>query len=133
MGRYFLGLTTAICAFSLVGSDAFAQYPPPQGQPPPGQPGAPAQGQFGGQWNAQTGGSRSGSGLPPPPPPSSGKQRSTALEVGFLYVTAAAWGVGTGIWIDAEAEIDDPGLALIFPGILGVAAPVGVFALDQYV
>jgi hypothetical protein len=122
MRRYFLTLSTALSALSFFGSDALAQNPPPQGQ-------------YGGQaqWSTQQGAYGSGYGVPPPPAAPSGKKRSTALEVGYLYVTAAAWGVGTGIWIDAEADIRDPGLSLIFPGILGVAAPVGVFALDQYV
>jgi hypothetical protein len=67
----------------------------------------------------------------PSPPPSSTK--STALEIGYLYVTAAAWGVGTGIWIDAEAGagIDNAGVAFIAPAILGVAAPIGLYIIDR--
>ncbi len=57
---------------------------------------------------------------------------STGLEMGYLYVAATGWGVGTGIWIDAEAEVGDPGLMLIAPAILGVAAPMGVFLVDRY-
>jgi hypothetical protein len=49
----------------------------------------------------------------------------------LLYVTAAAWGVGTGIWLDALFEIEDPGLRFILPGILGIAAPVAVFLADR--
>jgi hypothetical protein len=50
--------------------------------------------------------------------------------VGYLYVTAGVYGVGTGIWFDALAGIEDPGPALIAPAILGVAAPIGVYFLD---
>lgn len=52
--------------------------------------------------------------------------------MGFLYGTAVAWGVGTGIWIDAEAGVTDPGLTLIAPAVLGAVAPVGVFIVDQF-
>jgi hypothetical protein len=81
----------------------------------------PYGGQYGGQYYPQA----------PPPPPRSFRPKSTALEIGYLYVTAAAYGVGTGIWFDALAGIDDPGLQFIAPGVLGVAAPVGVFFLDS--
>jgi hypothetical protein len=50
----------------------------------------------------------------------------------YLYGTSAAWGIGTGIWIDAEAGIDDPGLMLILPVVIGAAAPVGVFMIDRF-
>src|SRR5688572_14547306 len=97
----FLSTTLALC-LSAFAIDAAAQAPPMQGQ-------------WGGQWSTQQGGQTWG--VPPPPPPGAPtKTRSTALEVGYLYVTAAAWGVGTGIWIDAEAGIEDPGLQFIFPG-----------------
>ncbi|HKQ71270.1 MAG TPA: hypothetical protein VJT73_18130 [Polyangiaceae bacterium] len=74
-------------------------------------------------------------GTPPPmqyaPPSSSSSQSATDLEVGTLYGVAAGYGVGTGIWLDAELKIDDPGLKFLAPAILGVAAPVGVFFLDR--
>ncbi|MBU0606814.1 MAG: hypothetical protein KKI08_02960 [Armatimonadetes bacterium] len=57
---------------------------------------------------------------------------STGLEMGYLYVAAAGWGIGTGIWIDAEAEVGDPGLMLIAPAVIGVAAPMGVFLIDRF-
>lgn len=57
--------------------------------------------------------------------------RATDLEMGFLYGFSAAYGVGTGIWLDAELGIEDPGIRLILPGVLGVAAPVGVYLADQ--
>ena len=59
---------------------------------------------------------------------------SSPLEIGLLYVAAASWGVGTGIWIDAEVAGTgkiDPATAFIAPAILGVAAPVGVYAADR--
>jgi hypothetical protein len=57
-------------------------------------------------------------------------QRS-ASEITALYISAAAYGVGMGLWLGAEAKIKDPGLFLIAPAILGVAAPAGVYALDN--
>jgi hypothetical protein len=41
------------------------------------------------------------------------------------------YGVGTGIWFSAEVGLDDPALFLIPPALLGVAAPVGVWFLDD--
>jgi hypothetical protein len=61
-----------------------------------------------------------------------GRKVSTGLEMATLYSTAVAWGVGTGIWIDAEADITDPGIMLIPPLIIGAAAPVGVFFIDRF-
>lgn len=58
-------------------------------------------------------------------------QRATGLEMGYLYATSAAWGVGTGIWIDALANLGDPGLMAIAPVVLGIAAPATVFVLDR--
>jgi hypothetical protein len=49
----------------------------------------------------------------------------------LLYGTSVAWGVGTGIWLDALFEIEDPGLRFILPGVFGVAAPVAVFLADR--
>lgn len=62
-------------------------------------------------------------------PPTSNKRSGT--EITLLYTTAAVYGVGMGVWFGAEAKIKDPGLFLIAPAILGVAAPVGVYFLDQ--
>jgi hypothetical protein len=61
---------------------------------------------------------------------SSSKTR-TSFEIGTLYGTAVLYGVGVGIWIGAEAGIDDPGLFLIAPAVLGVAAPAAVYAIDR--
>lgn len=62
---------------------------------------------------------------------SSGKQRDAA-EMGALYVTSAAYGFGLGIWFSTELKLqDDPAPFLIAPFVLGVAAPIGAFALDR--
>jgi hypothetical protein len=49
----------------------------------------------------------------------------------FLYVTSAAYGVGTGIWIDSLAKTSDPGIAVIAPAAFGAAVPVGLYFWDQ--
>jgi len=72
----------------------------------------------------------------PPPGPylgqsSGSSQAASDLELGTLYAMSAGYGVGTGIWIDAELQIDDPGLKFLAPAILGVGAPVGVFMLNR--
>jgi hypothetical protein len=48
----------------------------------------------------------------------------------FLYGVGAAYGVGTGIWLDALAHLGDPGLAILAPLIVGAAAPIGVYLWD---
>jgi hypothetical protein len=48
-----------------------------------------------------------------------------------LYALGIGYGVGTGIWLDSLFSITDPGLAIIFPAALGVAAPVGAFLWDR--
>lgn len=90
-------------------------YPPPQqGYPPPQQ----------------------GYGAPPPvqpqpaPAPSPSARRDDG-EMVALYVTGAAYGVGMGIWLDSLLKITDPGLAIITPAALGVAAPIGAFVWDR--
>lgn len=56
---------------------------------------------------------------------------ASSFELGTLYVTSAAYGIGLGIWLDAELGLEDPGILLIPPTLLGVAAPVGAFALNH--
>ena len=76
---------------------------------------------------------------PPPPRGSWSTSASSAspptsassFESGTLYLTSAAWGVGLGIWLDAELEVDDPALLLIPPTVLGVAAPITTYILDR--
>jgi hypothetical protein len=41
------------------------------------------------------------------------------------------YGIGLGVEVSSEIGIKDPGLFLIAPALLGVAAPVGAYALDQ--
>src|SRR6185436_1522215 len=116
--RTLIGLSAAVALLGAA-EPAAAQFQPGPQQPyPPGQYGGQVGGQVGG---GQYGGQYGGYGQPPGfgyPPPQTGRKKSTALEVGYLYVTAGAYGVGTGIWIDAMAGIEDPGLRFIFPGIL---------------
>ncbi len=52
-------------------------------------------------------------------------------EMLFLYGTAAAYGLGTGIWVDSLARISDPGLAFIAPLGFAAAAPTAVYFIDQ--
>jgi hypothetical protein len=66
-----------------------------------------------------------------PPSYGSPSQPASDLEVGTLYGVAIGYGVGTGVWLDAELSIDDPGLRFLPPSILGLAAPVGVFFLNR--
>jgi hypothetical protein len=143
----------AMTAASLLHADAaLAQYPPGPGAPPGtgprpgyGQPGygAPGYGApgYGAPGYGQPGYGQPGYGMPgygqpgygqAPPPYRNEERISTGLEMGYLYGASVAWGVGTGIWIDAEAGIGDPGLMLILPGVLGVAAPVSVFLIDRF-
>jgi hypothetical protein len=78
----------------------------------------------------------------PPPPgysasyPPAGyvDPRSRAANIyenAALYGVSAAYGVGLGIWFDAEVGIDDPGVLLIAPTVLGVGAPVAAYLLNQ--
>lgn len=84
--------------------------PPPQGAAPPNQP-------FGyfGYNNAF----------------SVGRARRSTEEISALYAISVAYGVGAGVWIDAEIGAKDPALYLIPPAVLGLAAPVAVYALDH--
>lgn len=65
------------------------------------------------------------------PSPSSRSRTSSSLEIGTLYGTSAAYGVGLGLWLDAEIGIEDPGVQFIAPVLLGAALPVGVYFLDN--
>lgn len=60
-----------------------------------------------------------------------GAEPRSSSEIGVLYGTAALYGVGVGVWLGAELDIDDPALFLIAPAVLGVAAPAGVFLADR--
>ncbi len=105
-------------------------YPPPQGQPyppPQGQP-YPPQGQ---PYPPQ--GQPYPRPQPVPPPAPAADAKRSGSELTFLYLTSAAYGVGTGIWIDSLGKVTDPGLAFIAPLAFGVAMPVGVYFLDDNV
>lgn len=105
---------------------AAAQYgAPPYG----GQQGGSYGGQYGAPYGGQYGAPYGGYAYAPPQKKS--QPKSTPLEVGYLYATSVAYGVGTGIWFDALVGIDDPGAQFIAPAVLGVAAPVGVYFLDS--
>ena len=94
-----------------------AQYPPQQypQQYPPGQypPGQYPPGQY-------------------PPPVAPPVTTRSPGEMGFLYGTSIAYGVGTGIWFDAITKISDPGLAIIAPLAFGAAMPIGAYFWDNY-
>lgn len=124
-----LGLISAALVSSAT-SVASAQFGPTPGYGQPGY-GQPAYGQPG---YGQPAYGQPGYGQPYGQPgyvAPSGPKKSTSLEIGFLYVTAGVWGVGTGIWIDAEAGVKDPGIALIAPALFGVAGPMAVFLADR--
>lgn len=138
------GACALVAAALCVAAPAQAQQmPPPQQQPgtwnPPPPPYAQGgvqggvQGGFGcppGQWCAPSQGGYGPGGYGPGGyvPPT--KKKSTTLEIGYLYGTSIAWGIGTGVWLDVEAEIENPGLGIIMPALFGAIAPVGVFIAD---
>src|SRR5579859_4433144 len=72
---------------------------------------APSPGGYSTQGNWQVGPQPT----PYAPPSSSSSQEATDLELGVLYGAAVGYGVGTGIWLDAELSIDDPGLKFLAP------------------
>ena len=112
-----------------VTSVAFAQAPPAgYGQPAPGY-GQPAPGY--GQPAPGYGQPAPGYGQPAPYRPSSRSPKREPMEIGVLYGTGTVYGVGMGVWLSTEFGIDDPGLFLIAPAVLGLAAPVGVYLLDH--
>ncbi len=89
-------------------------YAPPQPYPPQAYYGQPA--------------------YPPPqvapaPKPAVSPLRSPG-EMVYLYGIGAAYGIGTGIWIDSVAGVGDPGIALIAPLLLGGAMPIGAYIWD---
>ncbi|AUX47115.1 hypothetical protein SOCE26_086270 [Sorangium cellulosum] len=114
--RPLVSFTSALLLLGVSGT-ASAQYGAPYG--------APQGGSYGGQYGAPYG------GYTYAPPQKKSQPRSTPLEVGYLYATSVAYGMGTGVWIDALAGIEDPGVQFIAPAVLGVAAPVGVYFLDK--
>jgi hypothetical protein len=82
----------------------------------------------------QQGGMNNGNGMPPqafgPQKDGPDSPRKDG-EMPFLYGAGIGYGVGTGIWIDIVAKIDDPGLNLVMPLVLGGAGAVGTYLWDQ--
>jgi hypothetical protein len=145
-----LNVAGASFACLLLTNTAAAQFPQQQPQPQPQQP-APVQQQpypqqqypqqqqpYPQQQQQPYGYPQQQYGYPPQqypqpsyaPAPVSNKRSSS--EIAVLYGMSAAYGVGMGVWFGAELGIEDPGLFLIAPAVLGVAAPVGVYASDSY-
>jgi len=48
----------------------------------------------------------------------------------YLYGASAAYGFGSGMWIDAIGNVSDPGIWVIAPLALGAAVPVGMYIWD---
>ncbi len=55
----------------------------------------------------------------------------TGDEMSFLYMTAAGYGAGTGLWIDAQTEPDSLRGWILPPLLLAGVAPAGAYALDS--
>jgi len=87
-------------------------YPAPYGQPP-----APGYGQ---------------PYTPYYPPPIRQRKVRSYGEMAYLYGVGAAYGFGTGVWLDSIAHVNDPGIWVITPIVLGVAAPIGGYFWDRY-
>ncbi|HWO11268.1 MAG TPA: hypothetical protein VNN80_17360 [Polyangiaceae bacterium] len=113
MSSRTLSLATGswLVAGSLAALDATAQQPPAPGWAEPPRPN--------GQW------------APRPPAAAPPSTKASSFESNTLYVTSAAYGLGLGLWLDAELELSDPALLLIPPTALGLAAPLGAYALNQ--
>jgi hypothetical protein len=111
---------------ALVGSLAFGSWllsqaldpMPAQAQPPPA-PGWAEPPRPSGAWST-----RASAASPQP-------TSASSFETGTLYLTSAAYGVGLGVWLDAELDLEDPALLLIPPTVLGLAAPLTTYILDR--
>lgn len=137
--KRLLGALSGALALSIA-AGASAQAPAPgYGQPAPGygQPPTPGYGRPAPGYGqpapgyGQPGYGQPGYGYQQPYPAPTRSTKRTNLEMGVLYGVSAAYGVGLGIWFDAEVGISDPGVALITPAILGVGAPIGAYFLDE--
>jgi hypothetical protein len=111
------------------------QYPPqpypqpaPQPSSPYGQPPPPGYGQQP-VWPAPYPPAPVGPTVQPAPPPQS--RYRTPGEMAYLYGVGLAYGLGTGIWIDALGKVSDPGIAFIAPALLAAGVPLGIYAWDQ--
>ncbi|HVZ35601.1 MAG TPA: hypothetical protein VG963_24415, partial [Polyangiaceae bacterium] len=70
-------------------------------------------------------------GALPPPNIVPVRRRASNFESGLLYTAAAVWGIGVGVWLDAELRLDDPAALLVPPSLLGVASPIVAYAANQ--
>ena len=59
------------------------------------------------------------------------EDRRTSTEMAQLYVAAAAYGIGTGLWLAVQTEPESVAAVTLPTLALGVAAPVGVYLLDD--
>ena len=111
-----LRITLALGSYLL----AQALYSPPTlAQPLPPAPGWAEPPRPSGSWSTSSATTRG---------PSS---KASAFESGTLYLTLAAYGIGMGVWVDAELGFDDPALLLIPPTLFGVAAPLTAYIVDR--
>ena len=101
-------------------------YPPPSGQPYPQpypapypQPYPPPYGQVP-PYYVQ----------PQPLRPQLSPYRSRG-EMAYLYGISAAYGFGTGMWLDSIVNVTDPGIWVLAPIALAAAAPIGAYAWDR--
>lgn len=99
-------------------------YPPPQPYPAP-QPG------YGQPYPSQPYPPPQPYPAPQPAPRPAPSKESSLFEISSLYGTSIGYGAGLGIWIDSELGLTDPGILLIAPSVLGIAAPIGVYVLDH--
>lgn len=113
-GKWSLGLS-----FVFFSGVAHAQMSGPPGSPPSAGS-VPS-------WQTGTSAPMGYSGFTYTPPP----RTRSSNEMTLLYATSVVYGVGMGVEFSSEARIKDPGVFLIAPALLGVAAPVGAYALDQ--
>jgi hypothetical protein len=104
-------------------------YPPAYGQPPYPAP-------YGQPGYAQPPYAQPGYGPAYPPysaaPPAPQRRLRSYGEMAYLYGVGAAYGFGTGVWLDSLGHVKDPGLWVIAPIALGVAAPIGGYFWDRY-
>jgi len=116
---------SVVCAAWLCAGQASAQQPLPQQQfPQPQQQFPQPQQQFPQQQFPQQ-------QFPQQQFVQQPSRTRTPLELGALYGVSAAYGVGIGVWLSTEADLEDPALFLIAPAVLGVAGPVGVYLFDR--
>ncbi len=49
----------------------------------------------------------------------------------YLYGVGAAYGFGTGMWLDSVVNVTDPGIWVLTPIALAAAAPIGAYVWDR--